>query len=92
MVKIEGIWVDAATYCCCCCRCGNFLPLKYPKLCYRMKHKLAGKKIVEIEPCGGRGSLKLRKNVGEWFFMLVAVNFWSSILLCLKGFLICYLF
>ncbi|XP_057445443.1 ATP-dependent DNA helicase homolog RECG, chloroplastic isoform X2 [Lotus japonicus] len=45
-------------------RCGNFLPLKYSKWCYRMKHKFPEKKVVEMEPCGGRGSsLKLRNQV-----------------------------
>ncbi|XP_061349248.1 ATP-dependent DNA helicase homolog RECG, chloroplastic isoform X2 [Gastrolobium bilobum] len=43
-------------------RCSNFLPLKFSKVCYRLKHKLA-EKFVEIDGYGVRRGSKLHNKV-----------------------------
>lgn len=49
-------------------RCCNFLPFKFSKMCYRMKHKVTDKKFMEIDQHGGKSAMKLRKKkVNECF-------------------------
>ncbi|CAK8570363.1 unnamed protein product [Lathyrus sativus] len=42
-------------------RCCSFLPSKFSKMCYRMKHKVTDKKFVDIDQHGGKSALKLRR-------------------------------